>query len=488
MSPASTAGGGLRPRWWLPLLLCPLLLPACAVESDDEATEAQADSHVELPVQEVKVEAVSISRTYTGRNRGSREVQVRARVDGIIHRRGYTEGSVVEEGQKLFQIDPTRYEVHVQRAEAELERAQAEERQAEREWRRVSELYEDDAISGRERDAARSELDLAQAGVALAEAELANARLDLDYTTVEAPVTGIAGLEELSEGSLVDSGQLLTSITQLDPIQVRFSIPEGHMSAFGSQIQSGVGFQVLLTKPNGEAYPEPGRIDFTEAAIDSATGTVRARAVFANPDRELMPGQFVRITLSELHLGWGVRVPHRAVSEGVDGPQIYVLDDEDKPVARQLSLDHDLGEYFLVKQGLSEGERLVVDGIASIEDGVVVIPDYMEPEAEQETPRVLGALPPADGPAAGEPSDEALEEDQEPEDRDPDRAPEEDESPEDEADNGEEAREESADDEEENGDAQLDNGDNGNGEDAGERTDEGAGEEDEPDDNNDGDR
>lgn len=363
-------------------------LYGCAVESDDEITD-QAVQVLELPVRTIEIEPVRVSRTYTGRNQPIRDVEVRARVDGIIHSRDYSEGSLVEEGDRLFQIDPTRYSVHVQRAEAELDRARAEDRQAEREWQRVIELYEDDAISSREYESALSDRELTRAGVALAEAELANARIDLDYATVESPVTGMAGLEEQPVGSLVEVGQLLTRVRQLDPIQARFSIPEAHLNLFGAQIQSGAGFHVVMTLPNGEHYRLPGQIDFTETAVDSETGTVRMRALFPNPTGQLLPGQFVRITLNGLHIGSGYRIPHRAVAEGSEGPVVYVLDDDNRPQARPVTLDHDLGREYLVKQGVSHGDRIIVDGISSIENNVRIRPVDAPREDEPDLPPFL---------------------------------------------------------------------------------------------------
>ena len=383
-----------------------LTLAGCAAESEE--SEQQEDVAAEVPVRVAEYEPVLVSRTYTGRTHGSREVEVRARVSGILQSRDYTEGALVQQGNALFRIDPTRYEVRAQRAEAELERAGAEVQQAEREWERVSDLYEDDAISGRERDEALSALELARAGEALAEAELAETRIDLDYTTVEASVDGVAGLEEHPEGSLVEAGTLLATLTRLDPIHVRFSLPEAHMTQFGPQIRSGASVRVSLSTPDGQEYPEAGEIDFADAAIDPQTGTVRARAVFPNPERTLMPGQFVRISLSGLHLGWGIAVPHRAVAEGSGGPVVYVLDEDDQPQARRVILGHDLGDEVLLTQGVSDGDRVVVDGVAGLEEGVAVIPVEEEREDEAEDPQVLGVLPPADVdvlPGAGDEDD-----------------------------------------------------------------------------------
>lgn len=374
-----------------------LLTAGCSAESESETEEESETSPMEVPVREVALEPVSLTRTYTGRTAGAREVDIRARVDGVLAERRYTEGSAVESGMELFRIDPAPYEVQVQRAEANLARAEAEQRQAEREWERVAELYEDDAASARERDEAQSELELAEAGVSLAEAELEETRIDLEYTSVESPLPGVAGMEESPEGTLISAGDLLTRVTQLDPIHVRFSIPETHMNRFGAQIRSGTGVSVDLALRDGGAYGETGRIDFTQASVDETTGTVRARAVFDNPGEELLPGQFVRLSLSGLHAGWGYRIPQTAVLDNPDGNQVFVVDDDDRVSLRDVEIGMEDGEDFILIDGLDEGERIVLDGVAGVSDGDRIAP---QPAPEDDMPErpVLGVLPPAEEP------------------------------------------------------------------------------------------
>ena len=387
------------PFWRRALLVTALalLIAGCSAESESE-TEAESEpSPVEVPVREVALEPVSLTRTYTGRTAGAREVNIRARVDGVLAERRYTEGSVVEPGMELFRIDPAPYEVQVQRAEANLARAEAEQRQAEREWERVAELYEDDAASARERDEAQSELELAEAGVALAEAELEEMRIDLEYTSVDSPLHGVAGMEESPEGTLVDAGDLLTRVTQLDPIHVQFSISETHMNRFGAQIRSGTGVSVDLALRDGSSYDETGRIDFTEASVDETTGTVRARAVFDNPGEELLPGQFVRLSLSGLHAGWGYRIPQTAVLDDPDGDQVFIVDDEDRISLRAIEIGLQDGDDFIVAEGLEDGERIVVDGVGGLSDGDRITPQPSPKDDMPERP-VLGVLPPAEEP------------------------------------------------------------------------------------------
>lgn len=168
---------------------------------------------------------VEVTGTYPGRARGAREVQVRARVDGILEERTYDEGAEVEAGTRLFRIDPRPYRIAVQRAEAGLAEATAVRNEARRQWDRVENLFDQDAVSARERDLARSELELADAQRQTAAANLADARLDLGYTDVTASISGVTGLEAVPEGTLLARGDLLTQVTQLDPIHLRFPSP-----------------------------------------------------------------------------------------------------------------------------------------------------------------------------------------------------------------------------------------------------------------------
>lgn len=350
------------------------LIAGCSAESDEIDSEDESPA-VEVPVREIQSGVTTVSRTYTGRISGSRAVEVRARVNGTLESRDYEEGELVQEGDILFHIDPRRYEVRLQRAEAEVARAEAVERQAQREWQLVSSLFEDEAISQRERNEALSELELARTGLQLAEADRENARIDLEYTEVKAPITGVAGLSEFSEGSLVDSGTLMTTLTQLDPVHVLFSIPEAQINEFAPQIRSGNRLQVRLATRDSKEYSEPGRLDFTESAINPDTGSVRVRAVFPNPRRELVPGQFVRMTLAGLSVGLVIHLPDEAIAEDADGALVYVVNEEGRAEPRPVTLGPGLGGgEVIITDGISEGEQVIVASIHGLEENARVTP------------------------------------------------------------------------------------------------------------------
>ncbi len=369
-------------------VLLALFMAGYAVAAEDEAEELEKQPP-EVPVQEVRRTHVFVERTYTGRTEGAQAVEIRTQVGGVIEERRYTEGSIVESGAELFQINPAPYEAVVRSAEAELEVAQARQRQTEREWQRVSDLYEDNATSGRERDLALSERELADAEVAKAEAELAAANLDLDYTTIESPLRGVAGMEDQPVGSLLDEGDLLTTVTELDPVHVRFSIPAADMAAYGPQFRSSSGgISVTLAGRDGNPYSEPGRVDFIAAIIDETTGTVPARAVFPNPGERLLAGQFVRLTFAGLYEGRGFRIPYEAVVEVDDdrGHAVYVLDDENRAQRRLVDVQVDLGDAFLISTGLKDGDRVVLGAIGRVDAGEPVTPKAAPREYAENPP------------------------------------------------------------------------------------------------------
>lgn len=356
-----------------------LLMMACSAP-DTEQQQPPA------PVQFVSVETqdVTVESEYAGRIRGSREVEVRARVQGIVIERLYNEGQIVKQGDELFMIDPETYEIAVRQAEAERANARASRNQAEREWNRISGLYERNAVSERERDQAQSALELAEAGVALAEAGLASAQLNLEWTRVTAPISGVTGLETVSEGSLISTGALLTTITQTDPVHVRFSLPErdAAVQRRARQAMSGHAEQpeqsVTLLLPDGSVYERDGTIDFTDATIDPRTGSVSARAVFPNPDGTVVPGQFVRARMTTQELEAVFRVPREAVAQGPEGAQIFVLGEDDRVSARPVRLGPTIDADQVILEGLEAGERIVVSGLNNLRDGMSVDPRPVE--------------------------------------------------------------------------------------------------------------
>lgn len=318
-----------------------------------------------VTVAEMQPQAVVAAREYPGRAESARRVEVRARVGGILSDRRYDEGALVVAGQTLFRIDPDRHAVQVQRAEAELRRAMAQLEQARRDWARVAKLFDSRTVSERDRDQALSAYELAKAEVGIAEAALNDARIQLAYTEVKAPIAGVTSQEALSEGNLVQEQTLLTTIVQLDPIHVQFAISEADALAL-RRARQGEPLAAALLLADGSVYHHRGAIDFTGSSVDPRTGTVQARAVFRNPQGEIMPGQFLRVSLSAEMSQQVMVVPSSAISQGASGPIVYVVNAAQRVEERSVQLGDTVDHGIVVHAGLQAGDRVVVNGITRV--------------------------------------------------------------------------------------------------------------------------
>lgn len=347
------------------------LLAGCGSESGDQPRERPPAL---VTVEEVERTNVELMREYPARVRGAREVEVRARIPGVLQERVYREGAQVEEGDLLFIIYPEPLQIVAEQAKASLANAQAEMRQAEREWDRAQQLFERGAISASERDRLNSQLDFARAGLAEAQARLSGAQLNLSYTQVRAPMAGSTSLEVLPEGSVLAVGALLTTITRQDIVHVLFALPEKDAAVQrASQLEEeGQSATVRLELADGSEYSLPGNIDFTSSNIDSATGTITLRAVFDNPDRQLIPGQFVRVRLVLQRYENQITVPTQAVGADAQGPQVYVVQDNATVEKRAVELGAIVDDRQIITEGLQPGERVVVNGQVGLMPGMAV--------------------------------------------------------------------------------------------------------------------
>lgn len=365
-------------------VLFPLLaaaLAACTPSSGHEARGPGAGRPPpEVSVVTVKPHAVPVSFEYVGQTAGSREVEVRARVTGILLSHNFMEGAAVKAGQSLFTIDPEPYKAALARAEADVAAARARREQARRDAARLKPLYAEKAVSQKAYDDAVSGAAIAAADAEAARARLDEARLNLGYTSVAAPISGVAGRALKSDGSLVSGPDvLLTRVVRIDPIWVNFGIPDSDRERLRKEVASGSmtlpeggAMKVFLRLADGTLYARDGRIDFSDVRISPATGTQEARAELPNARGTLRPGQFVRVILKGATLPQAVTVPQRAVLEGPQGKFVYVVDAKGRAEARPVQVGSWSGESWIVTRGLKTGERVIVDGVMKIGPGAPV--------------------------------------------------------------------------------------------------------------------
>jgi len=354
-----------------------LLLAGCGEGRTNAAAAASTAAAVPAQVLRVEPQRVPITVESVGQVEGSKEVEVRARVTGILLKRSYKEGDMVSAGTPMFKIDPAPFEIALAQAKAQLAQEQARNDQATRESARLKQLAEQKAISQKEYDDARSNLKLSSATIQAAQANVRQAELNLSYTSVAAPVSGVSGRAVRSEGSLITAGadSLLTSISQVDPIWVRFSLSESDLAKLPQRrLARGSQAEVNLILPDGTRYPGKGRLNFAATQIDTRLGTQQLRAEFDNAKGQLLPGQFVRAQLVAGQRENVFLVPQTAVMEAEAGYMLFVLDKGNKAALRPVQLGDWVGSNWMVLGGLVAGDRVIVDNLLKLRPGVPVSP------------------------------------------------------------------------------------------------------------------
>jgi membrane fusion protein (multidrug efflux system) len=372
-------------------LAAAVLLAAALSACDRGDTAAKAAQSPPAPpavtarVREATPQNVPIVLEVVGQVQGSKEVEVRARVTGILLKQLYKEGQLVKEGAPLFQIDAAPYEIALAQAQAQLAQERARQEQTGREAARLKDLAAERAISQKEFDDAVSAQKLSAATLQAAEANVRQAELNLSYTHVTAPVSGVTGRIARSEGSLVTAGQdssLLTTLIQVEPAWVRFSLSESDLAKVaGGKLTPGAGQDIRLILPDESVYPLKGRLNFAATQIDSRVATQELRAEFDNPKVRLLPGQFVRVRITAGEYRDAFLVPQAAVFQNEKGHFLFVLDGENRAAIRQVQTGEWNGQNWLVLSGLNAGERVVLDNLLKLRPGVPVNPQPADAEA-----------------------------------------------------------------------------------------------------------
>ena len=354
-----------------------LVLVACG-KKEDGAPQG-AGMVMSVSVISVKSTSVPITAEAVAQTEGAKEVEIRPRVGGILLKRIYEEGASVKAGQSMFLIDPAPYQIALQQAKAVYSAQQARLEQAVREESRLHGLLASQSISQREYDNASSDKATSVANLQQALANVREAELNLSYTNVISPLTGVSGRFQFSEGALVEANtSLLTTVSQISPIWVRFSLSDSEIKQLGGHLTEKNVKEVSLILPDGSTYNQKGKLNFSASQIDPKLGTQQLRATFENSDRQLLPGQFVRAKIST-----GVRngvflVPQTSVLTGDQGKFVFVVDkDKDgKTVAsvRPIKEGGWLGNDWVILEGLKDGDEVIVDNLIKVRPGAIVNP------------------------------------------------------------------------------------------------------------------
>lgn len=385
----------------LPLILF-LLLAGCG--GGDQGPQQEMPPPA-VTVVTLRTEPVTLTRELPGRTTPYVVAEVRPQVTGIVEERLFTEGSVVEAGQPLYQLDDATYRAAWNSARASLARAEASLEVARLNAERAAELVKANAVSRQEHENAVAALEQAKADVGVAEAQVATTAVELGYARITSPITGRIGKSSVTKGALVtaDQPEPLATVQQLDPIYVDLTQSASELLelrralAVGS-IREAEGMPVAVLLEDGTRYGEEGELAFTDVAVDPSTGSFSLRVVVPNPDHMLMPGMYVRAVISNAVLEEGLLVPQQGIARDPRGnASAMVVADDGTAAVRPVEVSRTIGDKWLVREGLAAGDRVIVEGLQKVQPGMPVQPS----EAEPMTAGADADVPAADAAAAG---------------------------------------------------------------------------------------
>ncbi len=365
----------------LAVVFSTLLLSACL---DDQTQQNPPPPPVEVVAITLKARDVPARFEFIGKTASSRKVEIRSRVEGFLEKRLYMEGAMVEAGQPMFQMDTKPFEARLQAMQAELAQQQARLENAQANLKRVRPLAKKNAVARKELDEALANYRSAAAAVEVAKANVTQAELNLGYTLIRTPVTGVSSYAVQQEGSYIGLGNsLLTYVAQLDPMWVEFSVSENQIFKMRKMRREGLlqapaddVYKVEVILADGSTYAHKGKLTFADASLSEQTGTFLLRAEVPNPDKLLRPGQFVRAWIEGGVRPGAILVPQRAVQQRGEGSYVWVIRDDGSVEQRPVSTGVWDGKQWFINQGLKDGERIVLDGAQKLrpESKVKIVP------------------------------------------------------------------------------------------------------------------
>lgn len=377
-------------------LLGTALLSGC--ENHVNAASTGTHPPMKVTVEKAAQSEVHITGEWVGTLDGYVNAQIQPQANGYLIRQDYREGSQVREGQVLFEIDPRPFEAALQQAQGQLGQAEAQLALAQINVNRDTPLAEAHAIARSQLDNEIQQKAEADAAVKTAEAAVATANLNLGFTKVRSLITGVAGQATTQVGNLVSTQSVLTSVSQLDPIKVYFSISDSEYLALTKQASKG-GSDLLhgaskipltLTLSNGEVYPYEGHVVFVDRQVNSQTGAIRIAAAFPNPGNILRPGQFGRVAAATEVLHNAVLVPQSAVNEFQGQEQVYTVAANNTVHVNNVTLGPQNGNNWVVESGLSGGSLVITDNVQKLREGEPITPETSEPQAAVSRPTQSG--------------------------------------------------------------------------------------------------
>jgi membrane fusion protein, multidrug efflux system len=338
--------------------------------------KAQGQGTSEVTVMTVAQQDVPVAPEYVAQTQSSRQVNIHARVSGFLEKRVYTEGSTVKEGDVLFLMDQKPFQVQLDQAQAAFKRQQASHTTARQNYERTKPLAEKKALSQKDLDDAKGRFDSTAAAVAQAKAQVEQAKLNLSYTVITSPVNGITSAALQQDGTYINpQNSQLTTVEALAPMWVNFSISENELQRHRNEVKSGMvrqpvdSYIVEIILVDGSTFPCTGTITFAAPSYNTQTGTFLLRVSVDNPDGILRPNQFVRVRLKGAVRPNAILVPQRAVQQGSRGHFVWVLDKDDTAAPRPVTVGDWQGNDWFITEGLTGGERIVVDGVMSVRPG-----------------------------------------------------------------------------------------------------------------------